>query len=492
VLRRIKIFKQPADVELSEREHGRPPGMPPLISTAAMQQIGCRIVGLQVRPVYRDSAGGEVFPPTLRMLRRGLSRALKQAFFTFAQTHTNVRPQHYYALGRHSMVKAVWEVDRRLAEIGDTFDFLLQVTPINAESAWREFRRSLFQKPPVFLYRPLAVEPSLLKRRLYEIPIERIEDPTLGHLLAERQDELDRKITMLSDVGTPRFLLGSLQVYGNIEPTLLKLAKELLRIIPARSREPSGGRQIGAKEFADRALAEIAYYRRQYPDFRATVVIRDDMYWGLLVSRGDLLIGRHTRVPAGRVEALLQHEIGTHLVTYYNGLAQRFRQLHSGLAGCDALQEGLAVLAEYLVEGLSRPRLRLLAARVTAAQQLVQGASFIDTFRLLSQTHGFPQRTAYTVTMRAYRGGGLTKDVVYLRGLVEILDYLRAGGELEPLLVGKIAADHIPLVRELQLRQILRPPPLRPRYLENLRDSDKLRLLRNGLSVRQLIEGRKR
>ena len=41
--------------------------------------------------------------------------------------------------------------------------------------------------------------------------------------------------------------------------------------------------------------------------------------------------------------------------------------------------------------------------------------------------------------MRIYRGGGLTKDAVYLRGLLQILRYLREGGELEPLFVGKVA-----------------------------------------------------
>lgn len=491
-LRRIKIHKHLAEVEINGHTFGRPLRMPLLISQPEMEQFRCRIVGLEVRPVYRDSDSGEVFPSTLRVLRRGLSRALKQAFYTFAWKHTSVRPEHYYALGRRAMVKAVWEVDRRLAEISDAFDFLLQVTPVNAEAGWRRFQRDLFQTTPVFLYRPLAVEPTLLKRRLFEIPIDRIEDPTLAHLFRQRQDELDRKITMLADVGTPRFLLGSLQVYGPVEQSLLRLANELLAAIPPRARDASSGKQLDAREFADRARAEIEHYRRSYPEFRASVTIRDDMYWGLLCSGGDLLVGRQTKIPAGRVNALLQHEVGTHLVTYYNGRAQPFRQLYTGLAGYDALQEGLAVLSEHLVGGLSRPRLRLLAARVLAAHQLVEGASFLDTFRFLCRTHGFPQRTAYTVTVRAYRGGGLTKDVVYLRGLVEILDYLRGGGELETLLIGKIAADHIPLVRELQLRQVLRPPPLRARFLDDPQVSDKLARLRSGVSVQQLIQGRVR
>ena len=99
-------------------------------------------------------------------------------------------------------------------------------------------------------------------------------------------------------------------------------------------------------------------------------------------------------------------------------------------------REGLAVLAEYLVGGLSRHRMRILAARVVAARQLLDGASFIDTFRTLDRNYEFSQRTAYTVTMRIYRGGGLTKDAVYLRGLLQILRYLREDGQFEALTEG--------------------------------------------------------
>ena len=491
-LRRIRVRKQGAQVQVGPRADARPPGMRPLLPIADAKRLGCDTVGLEVRPVYRDPDTSEVFPARLRGLRRGLSLALKQAFFRFAQTHTTARPKHFLSLGRRAMVKAVWEVDRRIADIGESFDFLLQATPVNTSGAWKEFQRSLFEKEPVFHYRPLAVEPSLLKRHLYEIPIEKIEDPTLAHLFRQKQDELDRKITMLSDVGSSRFFHGSMQVYGKVEPSLLELARQLLDSIPPRSRDTSVGRQLRAWQFAERARAEIEIYRKEYPEFRATVTVRDDMYWGLLVSGGELLIGRQTVIPAGRVEPLLHHEVGTHLITYYNGHAQPFRQLYCGLAGYDALQEGLAVLAEYLTGGMSRPRMRLLAGRVVASQMVADGASFVDTFRVLHQEHGLPRRVAYTITMRVYRGGGLTKDAVYLRGLVEILDYLGDGGELEPLFVGKIAADHIPLVRELQIRHILRPPPLKPRYMDNPAVCAKLLRLRKGLTVTQLLKVEKR
>lgn len=185
---------------------------------------------------------------------------------------------------------------------------------------------------------------------------------------------------------------------------------------------------------------------------------------------------------------MLQHEIGTHIVTYVNGKSQPFQQLYAGLAGYDELQEGIAVLTEYLVGGLTSARLRLLAGRVIAASNLIDGATFIDTFRELKGKFDFAQRIAYIITARIYRGGGLTKDAVYLRGLMNILKYFSSGGELEPLLVGKISSSHVSIIKELQARKVLNPPMLRPRYLENKVALEKLSELKNGLTVLDLIK----
>ncbi|MEX0715109.1 MAG: flavohemoglobin expression-modulating QEGLA motif protein [Planctomycetaceae bacterium] len=486
-LRKIKLHNQSAEVEIDPRGRPVPPRMRPILSAAEAERIGCRTIGLEVRPIYDAPGSGNVFPRTLRRLRRSLGRAMKRSFFTFAHAHTNIRPEHYYALGRRTLLKSVWEADRRLAAISDSFDFLLQVTPVNAESAWREFRQSKFSQPPTFHYRPLAVDPALLKRQLYSVPLEKIDDPTLAFVLRQKQDELDRKITLLSDIGTRRFLWGSLQVYGRVEPALLALAEDVLEHVP-RGRDESEGGQLDAAAFARRARDEIAHYRRIHPAFRPSVVVRDDIYAGLLVSGGDLLIGRETKVPRRRAEALLQHEIGTHSVTYYNGRAQPLRLLAAGFAGYDGLQEGLAVLAEYLVGGLSRPRLRLLAARVVAVDRLIEGASFVETFRLLRNQHGFPPRVAYTIAMRVYRSGGLTKDAMYLRGLSEILEYLRGGSDLATLYAGKMAVEHVPIIRELIHREVLIPPPLRPRCLDSAGAADRISRLSRGATVLELID----
>lgn len=464
-----------------------PPAGKPLLRPRDCVDWNCYELGIAVRPDYFDGQA-TILPDRLRSMSRMLRHALERAAFAFVHQRKTLGSTHFHAPGRRSVVKAVLDIDRQLAEIDRSFDLLLQATPINAEGAWAEFHRSKFEKPPTFYYRPLSVDPVLLKRHLFAIPVERIEDPTLAFLFAQKQDELDRQLTLLTDVDSPRFLPESLQIYGGVSDSLLERAQEILDRLPTRRNEGSKQEQVTATQFAKRAQQELGYYQKRRADFCAKVAVRDDIYTGLMVSGEQLLIGGRTRVPRRRVEALLQHEIGTHLVTRYNGQHQPFRQLEVGLAGYDGFQEGLAVLAEYLVGGLSRLRMRVLAARVVGAHYLLNGASFVETFRALIQNHEFSQRTAYTIAMRLYRGGGLTKDAVYLRGLLQILRYLRDGGDLEPLFVGKVASSHLPFIRELSMREIIRPPALRPRYLESARARRKIERLRSGLEPLDLVK----
>ena len=168
--------------------------------------------------------------------------------------------------------------------------------------------------------------------------------------------------------------------------------------------------------------------------------------------------------------------------------AQPLRVFAAGLAGHEALQEGLAMFAEYLVGGFNQARLRIVAARVVAVRRLVEGAPFPAVVAELSQKHGLPLRAAFGLAVRVFRGGGLTRDAIYLRGLLQLLAYLGDGGPLEPLLVGKIAIEQVPLVEELVRRQILRPARLRPRWLDAAGARTRLARARAGLRPIDLVE----
>ncbi len=472
-------------VEVSYHETVAPPGLAPLLETAGAPAVW--LIGIEVSPHYRDRITGELFPFELQELQRGLGHALKQVFYSFAHAYTSQRPAHHHMLGRRAMTSALQATDRQMVEVSERFDLLLHVTPVNAGDAWAEFRRRGFEQTPELHYRPRPVDPGLLKRQLYRIPVERIEDPTLAAIYAAKRDELDRQINMIADRNTPRFLRGSQQVYGEVEAWLLQLARQLVAQIPPAEAGEEAGQRLDAQAFAARAEAELAHYRRLMPGLPARVELRDDMT-GIMVSRGHFLVARDACVAAARLDAVLAHEIGTHVVTYHNGQHQPLRLLHAGMANYEPLQEGLAVLAEFLTGQLDRERLRQLAGRVLAVHSLTQAASFTDTFRELTRRHGFAQRQAFAITLRVHRGGGFTKDAVYLRGLAGLLRYLGEGGDIERLYLGKIDLEQIHLIEELQWRKVLRPPPLRPRHLQGEENRARLAWLQQGVSLSRLVE----
>lgn len=462
-----------------------PPGLDPVTRRCGELPAvpGVASLGLEVEPIYRSAKRGRLFPLVHLALEASLVRVLQQAVYTFTREHTALAPRTPLALARRTLAYATWHVDRRLAEVDSAFEFLLLVSPTNLDDAWRGFAAAGHERAPRFLYRPLPVDVTVLKRRLFGTAIDRVEDPTLGRLFREKQEELDRKLTMLADRGTRRFFYGSLQLYGEVDPQLLGLARQILDRLP-RDPEPLDGDDPGvdAATFAALAAEEMADYRRRFSGFRASVRLRGDIASGVMVAKDHLLVRTGIRFPRHRVEPLFHHEIGTHLLTYFNGKAQRLRQFYGGLAGYEALQEGVAVLAEYLCGGLDQGRLRTLAARVVACHAMEEGADFVEVFRLLVAERGFAPSDAFTLAARVFRGGGLTKDAVYLRGLQQVLDHLAAGGAVEPLMAGKIAVRHIPVVEELWHREVFRPVPLLPRYLDDAAAQARLAALRRGAS----------
>lgn len=480
-LLQVTIHRKMPTISVDYRESVAPPGLPPLLVGGS-----CMMVGLEISPVYRDPQSGDTFVFAHRAFRQRLSRALKRAFYYFSHQYTRHRPAHYHALGPRSIEDNVVRADAALAKISDNFDLLLHVTPINTEAAWQAFQRGGFERQVEFRYRPRTIDPDLMKRALYEIEIETIDDPTMVDILSAKREELDRQITLVADRNSPRFLLGSRQLFGDPDDNLLLLSRQILEEAPLSG---AGQRRtvLDAQQFAQRAEDELAWYRDKDPSLAARVEVRPDIA-GIMVSHGNFLIGSVATVTENRVDAAIAHEIGTHALTWHNGRNQPFEELRCGMADYEPLQEGLAVLAEFLAGGLDASRLRQLAGRVLAVSMISEGADFIETFRELHDRQGFSAKAAFMMTMRVFRGGGYTKDAIYLRGLVDLLDYLGNGGELQSLWLGKLALPRLPLINELRWRKILRPPALLPRLFEQPETTARIDYLTRGVKVLDLLE----
>ena len=486
-LRKIRVLKQPAEVDVQVHPRSYPIALPPLLSMQQRQQWNVHLMGLEVRPVYQPrEKGRHEYTQLRRRIHHGLSRGLRQAFYEFARSQTPHQPPHFHALGPRAVNRAVRDADRRLAEIAEQFDFLLLSTPVNIQQGWRSFQQHKMERAPSFQYRPLPMDPARLKGQLYRIDLDRVEDPTLSALFRSKRMELDRQLTMLMERGTRNYFYGSLQLFEPVETELLRAAKAILNALPGHTRDDLSFGRLTAAKYADRAEQEIRRMQQVNPQVQSKVILTDQVA-GLMVSDGQLLVPAHARLPANRLNALIQHEVGTHMLTYWNARQQPLRLLTSGLPGYDEMQEGLAVLAEYFVGELTATRMRLLAGRVMAAHHLQAGATFVDTFRELTNRWDFENRAAYGVTARTYRSGGLVKDALYLRGVRGLMQYFKKGGELEPLWIGKIHQCHLPIIKELRVREVLQKPCLMPSYVAMPEFTARLDRLRRPCTLLDLV-----
>ncbi len=480
----MKHLYQNVSLEVRDNQERYPEHLTPLLKLKDSKDNSALILGLSIPTIYHRPEDDEVFSLFYRKFATKLSELLKRAAFEFIRLQTSNPYNHYLMLGKTNIDKLTLDADEKLAAISEGLSFLLRTTPVNSYKEWIRFKENNYLKEPSFAYRLISIDPEQEKRALYDIPLEKVDDPTIAYILRDKRLEIEKQLTMLEERGTDNFRYTSESLYGTVDTNVIEGALEILEAFPYADESGQINR-LDCKAFATKAQEEIDFLQNLFPELDVKFEIRDDVA-GIMVSETTLLISDTLSVDKERCDALIQHEIATHILTYCNGKRQPLKQMYAGFAGYDQLQEGLAVLAEVLVGGLKINRLRLLAGRVIAVNSLISGASFTETFNLLYKEYNFVDKTSYYITMRVYRGGGLTKDAAYLAGLMEVLEYLKNGGDIGILYAGKFSMNHINLIDELMRRQVLKQPEL-PRFLKRPDVKNKLELLRNGISLKQLI-----
>lgn len=370
------------------------------------------------------------------------------------------------------------DIDRQLSELASSLPFLLLITPTNASECKSRFLAD--GQEPDFTYRRLP-DLNRYETALGSIGVSAADEPVLRNLFGLLHRELSLRIDLLDSRGSAGFLEASIELYGRVGAPLRTLAEQILAASHPASASTS---TITGVDLVARFQVELDAYGPMSSAFGAGVQLRDDIA-GFVVENGRLMVGSDIVLTEAHAMAVTHHEIGVHVLTHINGHAQPLQVLGTGLAHYDELQEALGLLAEYLAGGLRPSRLRVIAARVIAAAYLAEDATFSASFERLKDL-GVSDGVAFTTTMRARRGGGTTKDAIYLRGLVRLLEYLGSGNAIEPLFFGKIRLEDLPLVEDLYARGLLITPPLRPRFLNLEGASERLDRVRLGMTVLHL------
>ena len=256
--------------------------------------------------------------------------------------------------------------------------------------------------------------------------------------------------------------LSTSDVYGIPDSELLNFASKVVSYPAAAAPEEATLSADDARRVAEQRLEEFklswdvelstALLARLMTDsLTRRVVIRADATW----SRGEL-------------NALIAHEIDTHVFRAENGSRQPLSIFATGLPSYLNTEEGLAVWMELPFHQGRVPKrvgLRVLACEWARAD------GFFKVFRQCADaTHN--REMSFDAAARVKRGfldasakGAHMKDIAYLRGIAQVRELLAGNGAAEVwkvLYSGKIGIQHLPAVRAAIADGWLKPAELVP------------------------------
>lgn len=348
---------------------------------------------------------------------------------------------------------ALESLDTTLFELVKGIDILNAVSPLNYREQKLAFLNSNFSSNPEFIYAKHSIDVFAKKRQLFNLPVEELGDDDLMQLYSDVIESYVDKIDQFKSIGTPQFLYDSMRYYGEPNDKDLRNANFILHL--PESDEEQRDRQQNSEEIVN-ILTEFA----EAQGYSYQIKLDDSMIANILVSGTTVKVNSGAKISTTEVNALTHHELGVHLVTTLNGRGQPLKILSLGSPVNTMTQEGLAILSEYLAGFMTVPRLKVLALRVLAVDSMISEKDFKKTFLLLKEEHSVPEDLAFTITARVYRGGGLSKDYLYLRGLHTMLNAYETRADFTNLLSGKVSIDHLSLVSRIIDKGFLNPPDL--------------------------------
>ncbi|TFH73670.1 flavohemoglobin expression-modulating QEGLA motif protein [Gammaproteobacteria bacterium LSUCC0112] len=337
----------------------------------------------------------------------------------------------------------------------------------------------------------LGFEPALLRDRFKELrkqvrrSLGRADG--LGSILCNTIDQYLLVIELLCARGTPAFGDHSRALYGSARDrlrgdrkSLRQLGESLCEIfsLPAADHlSRPYERHIPAATAVEILQSKLGNYF-QPGDIR--VILSDGIVSDAAAGGDYIKINQDVEFTDIDLQVLEVHEGWVHVGTTLNGRKQPWASwLSVGSPRVTACQEGLAVLMETLTFSSYPHRALKVSDRVVAVDMAEQGADFIEVYRFFIARSMRPEE-AWKITQRVFRGGMLsggsvfTKDLSYLRGFVENVNFMRSAihsgvPEILPMLfVGKVTLDDIPILYQHYLEGTIAGPHYIPAMFRDL------------------------
>ncbi|MBI2147665.1 DUF1704 domain-containing protein [Candidatus Woesearchaeota archaeon] len=358
------------------------------------------------------------------------------------------------------------DIDRQLHAV-DRLLLSHYINPINEKEEKKKFLSDAAYDPQ-FRYQPLLFNPAYAADDVRKILIG---SSRAEAVFKKKAESILLHLQLLARRGTPLFPEISFRLFG-------KPSQQLIGIAMLYARLKVNDDMVCELKSADvKALFKSAFFKY---GFHWDIDERDMPARAYVSSHEKkLYLQRGACFSKAFVKKLIVHEVATHILRAENGAKQPYKIFSSGLAGYLMTEEGLAVYNEAANNVNTAKELKAYGGRVLAVHYALRG-SFRETYRQLLQY--FPEDAAWQLTVRVKRGlgdtsrpGAFTKDIVYLKGYLAMLDYAQKGSDVDVLYYGKVGLDDIPYLKDI-------PGLIHPRFLPLFQSFDFfLKTIESGL-----------
>lgn len=426
------------------------------------------VLATEISKIYCDEETGEIYPQLIKSIQTALKKAILNNANDFANKLTNWKYNDKNMLLDNSMAKNLQKIDGQLFKLLKNFELLSYVNPTNVASEKERFFKSKFTVNPVFKYKPIKINPYELKKQLHFIDTTKIEDISIRNLYESVITASIDKINLLASLGTEQFLYNSLRYFGRPDSNDIRNAEYIL-LLPDIKGESKKMQQFGVDEAKKLFEETFAKY-----GFKGNIRVDKSGISSVLVlnSTKTVVLKEGSRFSKVELQYLAEHEIGVHMLTTMNASLDKLKIFSIGLPVNTLTGEGMAVLSEYLSGNFTMKRFRELALRVIAVDNMCNGADFKTGFSILVNDYNVNKDSAYKIITRVYRGGGFTKDYLYLNGFSKLFKFWQDGNDLTPLLVGKTSIGFYNTIVEMMDRNIVEKPKYITKSFEHPQTED--------------------
>ncbi len=303
----------------------------------------------------------------------------------------------------------------------------------------------------------------------------------LKNVFSKRIEDYLTLLSMMENFNSPYFYELSIKLYGSSEALIQNQSfLRFLEEIPKFCSPDESERILKGEEalgYLRKKLLEI--FEGKDFEVRASSSLLSDASAG----RRTLKLNPHKTYTTGELDIFLVHEGWVHLGTALNGQAQpQHSWLSTWAPRTTFLQEGLAIITELITGTMTLERWNKVMLRHLATTMAERGSSITEVYAYLRH-HGIEELDAFKLSLRVFRGvpleGGMafTKELLYLHGMVELLNHLKElKTDLCSLWAGKMSfAEHLMLHEN---RNFMNPcVKYFPKGLEELAVKERLRKL---------------